>query len=89
MGMGLFQDAIKSFEEALEIDQRLGDRHGEAVALHNLGHCYELLGFFDQGLELLNESASIKENIGDIPGKAAACLLWAPSTCNWAIIRRR
>ena len=49
--LGEPRKAIQFYEQALEIDREIGDRHGEGAALGNLGLAYADLGETHEGVE--------------------------------------
>jgi tetratricopeptide (TPR) repeat protein len=59
------EKAIGYCEQALVIDREIGDRHGEGVALGNLGLAYKNLGEVAKAQALLRQAKSIGEQIRD------------------------
>ncbi len=52
-------EALESFQQALEIQQQMGDRYGEAVALNNMGVAYYYQGDYEQSLVSSQQSMKI------------------------------
>ncbi|MEO1124649.1 MAG: CHAT domain-containing tetratricopeptide repeat protein, partial [Cyanobacteria bacterium J06639_16] len=67
-----FQAALESWQQALEIYQRIGDRQGEANALGNLGIAYDSLSDYQRAIDFLEQSLVIARQIGDRQGEANA-----------------
>jgi CHAT domain-containing protein/Flp pilus assembly protein TadD len=57
--------AIPVFERAVNLYRRSADRHGEAVALGNLGTAFKNLGDYPRALELQTQALSLKRALGD------------------------
>ena len=62
--------ALEKFNEALPIWREVGDRHGEAVTLNNIGAVYWSSGEMQKALEKFNESLPIRRAVGDRGGEA-------------------
>ncbi|MEG4034240.1 CHAT domain-containing tetratricopeptide repeat protein [Microcoleus sp. S36b_A4] len=67
-----FREALHSWEQALTICRKIGNRQGEANCLGNLGNAYYSLGQFHRAIEFLKQSLVIKREIGDRQGEAAS-----------------
>ena len=65
-----FQEALQSFQEALKIYQKIGDRAKEAHSLNNLGNVYHTLGEYQQAIEFFQKSLAIRQEIGIPKGEA-------------------
>jgi CHAT domain-containing protein/lipopolysaccharide biosynthesis regulator YciM len=65
-----FREALQSWEQALTIYQKIGDRQGEAFSLGNLGMAYESLGQFHRAIEFHQQSLAIEREIGYREGEA-------------------
>ncbi|HYV81877.1 MAG TPA: CHAT domain-containing tetratricopeptide repeat protein [Pyrinomonadaceae bacterium] len=59
------QEAIKKYEEAIELYRAAGERSGEASALTNIGVVYNQLGERQKALEYLNQALSLHRLVGD------------------------
>jgi len=59
-------------QPALEVARTLGDRHGEAQTLGNLGNVYQLQGRWEEAIANYEESLRIKRKLGDRQGEGAA-----------------
>jgi tetratricopeptide (TPR) repeat protein len=56
--------------QSLEIQQEIGNKHGEALSLMNLGNTYYSLGQYQQAIVFLLQSLEIQQEIGDKYGEA-------------------
>ena len=65
------QIAIK-FKQALKIQQEIGDRHGEACSLDNLGVIFRYLEKYSESIEYHQRALIIRQNIGDINGESTS-----------------
>ena len=63
--MGEPKKAQEYYDQALEIRRALGDRHGQATTLHNIGNNYLDLGELERALEYYEQSLSLKRAVGD------------------------
>ena len=61
---GKYDDAIISYEEALKIDETLGDNIGKTYDFNNIGSVYLTLGQYDQALEKYHQALRISEELG-------------------------
>ncbi len=57
--------AIKYYEKALKISEKLGDRQSEGVSLGNLGNAYQVLGEARKAILYYEEALKIAQVIGD------------------------
>ena len=57
------EEAIRYYQQALEIAREVGDRRGEAIDLFNLGDEYVKLDKVAEGLECLRQALAIFEEI--------------------------
>lgn len=64
--------AIESYEEALSLRSRTGDRRGEAVTLQKRGEAYALLGKPTEALADFNRALSLYRVVADQRGEATA-----------------
>jgi CHAT domain-containing protein/Tfp pilus assembly protein PilF len=60
-----FQEALRSFQQALPIYQAIGDREGEAGALNNIGLVYDHLGDYANALDYYQRSLIIRRDMGN------------------------
>ncbi|MEM9245194.1 MAG: CHAT domain-containing tetratricopeptide repeat protein [Cyanobacteria bacterium P01_F01_bin.153] len=67
-----FQDALQSWQAALELYRTLGDRQGEAGSLGNLGNAHFVLGQYDRAIDFHNQAFTITRETGDLVGQANA-----------------
>jgi tetratricopeptide (TPR) repeat protein len=67
-----FQAAIQSWQQALTLYQKIGERPGEAIALINLGHAYFSLGEYQKALEFYQQSLVIQQEMKERSGEANA-----------------
>jgi predicted ATPase/DNA-binding SARP family transcriptional activator len=66
------EQALRRFEQALEMFQRIGDGRGAAMALNNTGGMLCHLGKFDHAAERFEEALAIWESLGDRWGVSCA-----------------
>ena len=62
------QDAIRNFEQSLEIKRRLGLKRGIADSLQMIGQMEAILGKNDAALKDLSEALEVRREIGDKSG---------------------
>ena len=67
-----FRAALRSWEQALEIYQELGDRQGEGNALGNLGSAYANLGQYKRAIDFYEQHLAIARELGDRQGEGNA-----------------
>ena len=63
--------ALALYEEALALDEKLGETGEKAATLHNMAQVYLTRGDLDQAMRLYQQSLALKEQVGDRQGKAA------------------
>ncbi|MEG3844792.1 tetratricopeptide repeat protein, partial [Microcoleus sp. herbarium14] len=59
-----FREALQSWEQALTIYQKIGNRDGEAASLCNLGIAYNSLRQYDRAIEFHQQSLEISRKTG-------------------------
>jgi tetratricopeptide (TPR) repeat protein/transcriptional regulator with XRE-family HTH domain len=69
---GLWADAIARHTVAVQAARHLGDRHGEATALNDLGDALYLNGDFRAAAEVQEKALSSYRELGDRQGQANA-----------------
>lgn len=67
--LGQYQDAIKGYEEALQLFLSISDREGESNSLSGLGNVYQSLGQYLRAIDLHQQCLKIKREIGDRCGE--------------------
>ena len=60
------ENALKKFEEALRIFEKVGSSKGEGLTLNNIGLMYKNLGQYDKAVEYHEKSLDITRKIGDV-----------------------
>jgi tetratricopeptide (TPR) repeat protein len=68
--LGKLTRAVELHEQALAIDQQIGNRGGEATDLNNLGLSYHYLGQIPRAIDLLEQALAIDREVGDRWGEA-------------------
>ncbi|MCX4985356.1 tetratricopeptide repeat protein [Streptomyces sp. NBC_00572] len=68
--MGLHEDAMRHFTEALRISQAIGDSHWQANSIYNIAWTLRLMGRYEEALERQREALPIHRSIGDRRGEA-------------------
>ena len=61
-------DALRTYQEALEIKQRLGDKRGIGLTLDNMAQVQDLLGNSDAALKAYQEALKLRREIEDKRG---------------------
>src|SRR5262249_49327405 len=69
--LGESQEAIKTYEQAIDIFQRAGVRDQEANSLNNMARTYFILGEYQRSLDFYNQALRIRREIGDGCGEAS------------------
>ncbi|MEH1778015.1 MAG: tetratricopeptide repeat protein [Nostoc sp.] len=64
-------EAIRLYNQSLEITERIGYVQSKAATLHQLGIIHADKGEVEQAIALYNKSLEITERIGDVQIKAA------------------
>jgi len=67
---GKYPEALKRYEEALLINEKLRRLNGKATCLSNIGSIHYLQGNFPKALEQYEEALQIDEQLGNLNGKA-------------------
>ena len=62
--------ALEFYNKALPLFRQVGDKHGEATTLHNIGSVYWSLGDKAKALEFYNKALPLKRQVGDKNGEA-------------------
>ena len=65
-------EANKRYEQALKIDEQLGNLSGKATRLNNIGLIYDRQGNYPEALTRLGQTLKIEEQLGDLSGKASS-----------------
>jgi len=69
------REAIKKYEEVLELWRAIGDRSQEASTLHGIGLVYYSLGEKQKTLDYYNQSLALRRTLNNPAGEAG--MLWA------------
>jgi tetratricopeptide (TPR) repeat protein len=70
--LGHIGEALRDYEQALEILRGLGDRAGEARSLHQIANVHQHRGEYAEALRLYQCSLEIKRELGDRAGEAVS-----------------
>jgi adenylate cyclase len=62
----MHHEAEECFRQQLEICGNLGDRHGIATVINNLGELYRMMGDLDRAMEHFNRAYRAFEETGDV-----------------------
>jgi tetratricopeptide (TPR) repeat protein len=62
---GEYDEAIKLYNQSLEISKHLGDQKGVASSLNNIGLIHGSKGEYDEAIKLYNQSLEISKHLGD------------------------
>jgi len=68
---GQVEEALKLYEECLELEKEIRDVQGKAATLHQMASILAQQGQVEEALRLYKESLELKEKIGNVQGKAA------------------
>lgn len=71
-GLGRFEEAHQSLEEALEIRRRLGEEAAEAEALDHIGSLHQDVGNAQQALACYEKALEKHRRTGDLAGEAVS-----------------
>ena len=63
--------AMKMYEDALQILERIGDEKGKSATLHSMASIFRQRGDVDKAMKMYEDALQIKERIGDEKGKSA------------------
>jgi len=66
--MNKLDDALRNFQEALDVKRRLGDKAGIAETLNWMGQSQQYAGKSDQALKSLQEALRLHREVGDKMG---------------------
>jgi CHAT domain-containing protein/tetratricopeptide (TPR) repeat protein len=61
-----YQEALQSYQLALDIYRAIEDRKGEGYSLNNLGNAYDSLGQYQKAIDFFQQSLTIAKKIGDL-----------------------
>ena len=67
--LGNYEQALNHYQEALAIQQEIGDKSGEGITLNNISQIYDARGDYDTALDFLKKSLAIRQEIGDKKGE--------------------
>ncbi len=67
--MGQREEALEQYEQALRLQEEIGDRNGQSVTLNNLGMLYSTGRKRNKALELYAQAWRIQKEIGDYNGE--------------------
>ena len=70
--MGSWQDAMRIYENTLELSTKLGDKKNVIDALNQIGWQFSLVGKYEKATEFYNNAIKISEEIGDKIGMFTA-----------------
>ena len=70
--MRRFGEAITACRDAAAICRETGDRHGEGMALNNLGLALAEVRRFDEAITAYQDAATIRRETGDRHGEGTA-----------------
>ncbi|WP_187282783.1 ATP-binding protein [Streptomyces sp. MS191] len=68
--MGLHEDAMRHFTEALAISQTIGDSRWQATSIYNIAWTLRLMGRHEEALERQQEALPIHQSNGDRRGES-------------------
>jgi tetratricopeptide (TPR) repeat protein len=67
--LGAYPKALESYDQALAITRKLGDKKGESKTLNNIGVVYDNLGQYSKALEFYQQALAIARKISDKAGE--------------------
>ncbi|MFB2838870.1 tetratricopeptide repeat protein [Floridanema evergladense] len=65
-----YREALQSWQQALAIARKIGDRQGEGNILRNISIAYDSLGDYRKAIEYQQQSLAVAREIGDRLGEA-------------------
>ena len=65
------EQALTLYQQALDIEERIGDARGKAVTLQHMADIYAQQGQVEQALTPYQQALDLTERIGDVESKAA------------------
>ncbi len=68
---GDLDQAMRLYQDALAIDEALGDQKGKSATLHEMAYIYRVRVDLDQAMRLYQDALAILEALGDQKGKSA------------------
>ena len=71
---GLHQEALQSYQSALNLYRLIKNQKGEVTALIGLGDVYESLQQFQKALEFFQQALDISKQIGDRLGESKSLI---------------
>ena len=69
---GNYPEAVKLYEQSLDLAKDLGDKSGIARSLHQLGMVHQDQGNYPEAVKLYEQSLDIKKDLGDKSGIASS-----------------
>ncbi len=69
---GNYSEALKLYEEALKLDDQLGNLSNKVTDLNNIGEIHRAKGNYPEALKMYQESLKIAEKLNDLERKAVA-----------------
>jgi len=68
---GQTEQALTLYQQALDLEEHIGDARSKAATLHNIALTYAQQGQVEQALTFSQQSLDIRERVGEVQGKAA------------------
>jgi tetratricopeptide (TPR) repeat protein len=75
-GIGQFQEAIQSWEQALAIYREIRDQTGEGATLWNLGDVYNGLGEYQVAIDYYQQVRVVAQEMGGSSSEGEGIILW-------------
>ncbi|SDW38573.1 tetratricopeptide repeat-containing sensor histidine kinase [Aequorivita viscosa] len=70
--LGLYEEALENYLEALSIYEKSNDRKSENTVINNIGNVYSYLGMTDKALEYFNKAKENSVKLKDKKGQSEA-----------------
>ena len=67
---GKFEEAAETLEKSADIEERLGNKRGQAIVLNSLGGVLQRQGSFDKAIDAFQKSLLIEDGLGNEHGQA-------------------
>src|SRR5206468_1689199 len=67
-----YEQATAHYKQALNLNRELGERHGQAIVLTNLGNIHHAIGNPDAARDAWQQALELLDHLGLVPGVGGA-----------------